>query len=90
MPVSDAEPVALYLYKYGCLYTQNICCFTHFFSLICKLCYIAEWLRKIAKILLLLFAPQSFVTGATGDFCYGNAAFRLWDIASAAQTYFDS
>lgn len=24
MPVSDAEPVAMYLHKYGWLYTQNI------------------------------------------------------------------
>lgn len=77
MPVNDAEPVALYLYKYGCLYIQNICFSASFFNLIFKLCHVAEWLRKTAKIQLLLFAPHSFVTGVTGDFCYGNAAFRL-------------
>ena len=77
MPVSDVEPVAMYLYKCRWLYTQNIWFFTCLFSLTCKICHIAQWLRKLAKIQLLPFAPHRFVTGATGDLCYGNVAFRL-------------
>lgn len=85
MPVSDADPVAMYAYTYGWLYTKNTWFFTRFFSLTCKFCCAAQRLWKLARIQLLLFAPHGFVAVATGDLCHGNVAFRFWDIGRATQ-----
>lgn len=68
MPVTNAEPFVLYLHKYGCLYIQNICSFTHFFSLIFKLCHIEECLEKWPKFCYYCLDLIVLLLGQLGTF----------------------